>query len=88
MKHTESLKEKLIDGMTIGLLRRIVEAGRCTKEELYNSPEIAKESQKIIDNLEKNGLIEREQETVRITEKGRKVLRILNQLDILMKTNQ
>jgi predicted methyltransferase len=88
MKHSESSIEELVDSVTIGILRRIVEAGKCTREELENSPEVVEESQRIIDSLEKNGLIEREQERVWMTEKGKKVLRILNQLNELMNTNQ
>ncbi|MBU7017139.1 MAG: hypothetical protein HXS41_01905 [Theionarchaea archaeon] len=85
--HSESLIEDLVDGVTIALLRRIVEQGECTREELQNSPEVVDESQKIIDNLEKNGLIEREQEALLITEKGEEVLRILHQLNESMNTN-
>jgi predicted methyltransferase len=88
MEHSEFLIEELADSVTIGLLRRIVEAGKCTREELENSPEVVEESQKIIDSLEKNGLIERDQERVSITEKGEKVLKILNQLNELMNTSQ
>jgi predicted methyltransferase len=88
MERNESLTEELVDSVTIGLLRRIVEAGKCTREELENSPEVVEESQKIIDSLEENGLIERDQERVSITEKGEKVLKILNQLNELMNTNQ
>jgi predicted methyltransferase len=88
MERNESLIEELVDSVTIGLLRRIVEAGKCTREELENSPEVVEESQKIIDSLEKNGLIKREEERVWMTEKGKKVLKILNQLNELMNTNQ
>jgi predicted methyltransferase len=88
MERNESLIEKLVDSVTIGLLKRIVEARKCTREELENIPEIVEESQRIIDSLEKNGLIERDQERVSITEKGEKVLKILNQLNELMNTKQ
>jgi predicted methyltransferase len=88
MEHSESSIEELADDVTIGLLKRIVEARKCTREELENIPEVVEESQKIIDSLEKNGLIERDQERVSITEKGEKILKILNQLNELMNTNQ
>lgn len=68
------------DQVMVELLERIVEKGRCTGDELENVPGIIQESQRIMDDLERNGLIEMEQGTVKITERGRVLLRTLNEL--------
>ncbi|MBU6998235.1 MAG: hypothetical protein HXS44_06870 [Theionarchaea archaeon] len=70
--------------VTVDILERIVEKGKGTEDELKESPEIAKESQRIMDDLERNGLIEMEQETVKITEKARLLLKISDELDSIL----
>jgi predicted transcriptional regulator len=59
----------MLDSTTIGILRKIVESGGCTKEEL---------SQKIIKELEENGFLKVINGTVEITEKGKESLRNLH----------
>jgi predicted transcriptional regulator len=78
------MKEKYFDPVTVDILERIVEKRKCTEEELKESPEVMKENQRIIDDLERNGLIEIEQETVRITEKARLLLRTLDELGSIL----
>ncbi|MGC1119451.1 MAG: hypothetical protein WBA22_00025 [Candidatus Methanofastidiosia archaeon] len=78
------MKEKYFDSVTVDILERIVEKGRCTEEELRESPGVMKESQRIIDDLERNGLIEIEQETVRITEKAKLLLKTFNELGSIL----
>ncbi|MGC1121774.1 MAG: hypothetical protein WBA22_11840 [Candidatus Methanofastidiosia archaeon] len=77
--------EEYFDPVTVDILERIVEKRRCTEEELRESPEVMKESQRIIDDLERNGLIEIVQETVKITEKARILLRTLDELGSILK---
>ncbi|MGC1122738.1 MAG: hypothetical protein WBA22_16780 [Candidatus Methanofastidiosia archaeon] len=76
--------KEYFDPVMVDILERIVEKGRCTEEELKKSPEVIEESQRIIDDLERNGLIEIEQETVKITEKARILLRTLDELGSLL----
>ncbi|MGC1121480.1 MAG: hypothetical protein WBA22_10345, partial [Candidatus Methanofastidiosia archaeon] len=78
------MEEKYFDPVTVDILERIVEKRKCTEEELRESPEVMKESQRIIDDLERNGLIEIEQETVRLTEKARLLLKTLDELGSIL----
>jgi hypothetical protein len=80
----EILGEVCLDWLTVKILERIVEKGECTEEELERSPEVIEESQRIIDDLERNGLIEIEQETVRITEKARLLLKTFDELGSIL----
>jgi predicted transcriptional regulator len=76
------MEEKYFDPVTVDILERIVEKRKCTEEELRESPEVIKESQRIIDDLEENGLMEIEQETVKLTEKARILLKTFDELDM------
>jgi predicted transcriptional regulator len=78
------MEEKYFDPVAVDILERIVEKRKCTEEELRESPEIIKESQRIIDDLERNGLIEIEQETVKITEKARILLKTFSELSNIL----
>jgi predicted transcriptional regulator len=78
------MEETPFDPVTMDILERIVEKRKCTREELRESPEVIKESQRIIDDLERNGLIEIEQETVNLTEKARILLKTLGELSSIL----
>jgi predicted transcriptional regulator len=78
------MEEKLFDPVAVDILERIVEKRKCTEEELRESPEVIKESQRIIDDLERNGLIEVEQETVNLTEKARLLLKTFDELGSIL----
>jgi predicted transcriptional regulator len=79
------MEEKPFDPVTVDILERIVENRKCTEEELRESPEIIKESRRIINDLERNGLIEIEQETVKLTEKARILLKTFHELGGILK---
>jgi predicted transcriptional regulator len=79
------MEEKYFDPVTVDILERIVEKRKCTEEELRESPEVIKESQRIIDDLKRNGLIEIDQGTVRLTEKARLLLKTSGELSSMLK---
>lgn len=70
----EPMRKHLLDELSAAILKRVVETGGCAKEDLVNMDTVVIESQSLIMGLTQVGLIEIQEDTVVITEKGRKVL--------------
>jgi len=69
------------DGVTAAILDHVVETGGCTKEDITKIKAVVKETQSLIGELEKCGLIKIKGDTAEVTEKGRKFLEHLKRME-------
>ncbi len=69
------------DDVSTALLTHLRETGGCSKEDLLKVDAVTKESASFIDKMLEFGLLEKgDDDTVKITEKGKKVLSRLKEL--------
>lgn len=64
----------LSDDVSAAILKHIVDTGGCSKEDLMNIDAVVEEARFLMRELQELGLIDVEGDTVKVTEKGRKVL--------------
>jgi len=69
------------DGVTAAILEYVVETGGCTKEDITKIKAVVKETHSLLGELEKCGLIKIEGDTAEVTEKGRKFLEHLKEIE-------
>jgi len=69
------------DGVTAAILHHVVETGGCTKEDITKIKAVVKEAQSLLRELENCGLIKIEGDTAEVTEKGRKFLEHLKEIE-------
>jgi len=69
------------DGVTAAILHHIVETGRCTEQDITKIKAVVKEAQSLIGELENCGLIKIKGDTAEVTEKGRKFLENLKEIE-------
>ena len=74
----KSIKMQILDETSDAILKHILETSGRTKEDLANIDTVVIESQSLITRLAKAGLIEIQEDTVLISEKGRKALECFN----------
>ncbi|MBU7029152.1 MAG: hypothetical protein HXS48_19610 [Theionarchaea archaeon] len=73
------------DGVTAAILEYVVETNGCTKEDITKIKAVVKETQSLLRELEKCGLIKIKGDTVEVTEKGRKFLEHLKEMSLARK---
>jgi predicted methyltransferase len=73
--------DMLSDAVANAIIRRIAETGECSRKDLETLDAVEKEGESVIRELREYGLIEVEKDTIALTEKGRKVLAFIDELD-------
>ncbi len=73
----------LSDTVTRAIFRHVVETGGCSKEDLATLDAVVEEEESLVRGLKDLGLIDVEGDTFVATEKGRKVLACIDELEAL-----
>lgn len=71
----------LSDTVTNAIFRRIVESGGCLKEDLITMDAVIEESESVLTALKDGGFIEIDGEAIVATEKGRKALACIEEME-------
>ena len=69
------------DGVTAAILDYVVRTGGCTKEDITKIKAVVREAKSLVGELEKCGLIKIKDDTAEVTEKGRKFLEHLKEME-------
>ncbi len=81
LKEVKEEVHPLVDDVSTALLNYLRETGGCSKEDLLKLDAVTKESASIVDKMLELGLLEKgDNDTVKITEKGKKILALLGKL--------
>ena len=71
------------DEVSLAILTHIVDRGRCTREDLENLDAVKKESKALLRSLIDCGFIEESNGELKITEKGRNLLKTLREYEAI-----
>jgi predicted methyltransferase len=77
----EEIFNGLSDAVATAIMRCIAETEECSREDLETLDAVVKEGESLIRGLRESGLIEVGKDTVALTEKGRKVLAFIDELE-------
>ncbi len=81
LKEVKEEVHPLVDDVSTALLTHLEETGRSSKEDLLKVDAVTEESTFFIDKMLEFGLLEKgDDDTVKITEKGKEVLALLGEL--------
>ena len=82
-RELEEISRLLEDKVSLAILAHIVDRGRCTQEYLENLDAVTKESRDLLRSLIERGIIEENDGELKITEKGRNLLKIFRKCESL-----
>jgi predicted transcriptional regulator len=71
----------LSDAVATAIMRCIAETGECSRKDLETLDAVVEEGESLIRGLRESGLIEVGEDTVALTEKGRKALAFIDELE-------